>query len=72
MIRVTRVRYGDPQNMNTRRHKARPRYHSSRLSLSLMDSHTLAVSSVTRDVMEPAQIEKKRDSEQAVHRDKRR
>lgn len=52
--RVTRVRNGDPQSMSPKRHSPRTRYHSNRLSCSLRDSLTVAVSSVTRDVMAPA------------------
>lgn len=51
---MTRVRNGDPQSMSPKRHSPRTRYHSNRLSCSLRDSLTVAVSSVTRDVMAPA------------------
>lgn len=69
---MTKVRYSDPQNMKARRHRPRPRYHISRFSLSLTDSQTLDVSSVTRDVMEPATLrERKPVRETAAHRDKR-
>lgn len=57
---VTMVRDSDSQSMSPMRHSPRTRYHSNRFSFSLSDSLKVDVSSVTRDVMAPAQVREKR------------
>lgn len=54
--RLTTVRVSDFQSMNTKGHSPRIRYHIRMDSSELRDSHTVAVSLVTRDVMTPGRV----------------